>query len=479
MINTPKLLYRIDQYAPIPTLDSVKSKPLTSLEIDGNFRSIIKGFQSIPDIVTNQNIDDGTDLDDLVDHKAMLYYVDNEISNITSYIDGQINDLSNSVEVVTNDDIWNRIGLDKYIDHKALLYYKEFTSRASYWIDSVGGDDNNDGRSIATPWKTMDRLTTELPTKNAIYITVNLKSNSSPQPYNIPNDIVLIHSDLVFQRYWDTSDDPNTLDFPTLTVNLTYSFVTNRYSGPTIHLFSSKVRIYDVNVETPLVLPTALITVPDFGDDRFLVINQYAGLFFLDPHSVFYCHASDPQRRCNITVNDGLIVTGGGSYKIVLHSCHLKKSGSGFFVWPDFNGKFDEWNCTLDANTNVITAPQPSFPSGTNPATDLFWNAMSDFPVVQGLQPAAFFDTAGFQKFAGGFIVQWGKLVNPNNVAEYVFPIEFDSIMSVVCSYTDTAASDKSPVLIPISMSKFKVKTESTTSSINYIAIGTAQRVWP
>lgn len=478
MINTPKLLYRLDQSAAIPLMDSVKGKPLTSLEIDGNFRSIIKGFQDIPEIVTFQNIDDNVDPDDLVDHKAMRYYVDHEIDNLTTYVDGQINDLKNDVEVVTTDDIYYYQGLDKYVDHKAMLYYKEYTSQASYWIDNVNGDDNNDGRSIDAPWKTMDQLTAKLPSKNGIYITINLKSNSAPLPYFIPNDIVLIHSDITFQRYCGPNDDPDTLDFPILTVNLKYSAVTDSYDGPTLRLFSSKVRCYDVHIKTPYAPASHIIPVPDFGDNRFVVVKTYDGLFYLDPNSTMYCHASDPQRRMNIIVNDSLVVTGGGSYKIILHSCHLAKVGTGFLVWPDFNGKFDQWNCTVAAGTNVITPPQPGLPSGTNEATDLFWNAMSDFPAVQNLQPAAFFSSAGFQKFAGGFIVQWGKLVNPSSIAEYVFPIEFDSIMSIVCSYTDTTASDKSPVILPISMSKFKVKTEAIASSINYIAIGTAQRVW-
>lgn len=471
MKNLPHLLYRLDAYANMPTVTSVKGKPLTSLEIDGNFRSVYKSLESIPDIVTNQNIDDGADLDDLVDHKAMVYYVDKEISDVTAYIDSKINNVQNSVEVVTNDDIWHGVEMDKYIDHKAMLFYKEFTSQASYWIDNINGSDVNDGRSESFPWRTLAPLTEKLPAQNGIYITVNLRT--SPNPYSLTNDIAIVHSDLVFQRYGDYTA------FPTLTSELTFDAASASYKGASILAFSSKVRVMDVNIASPSVPASYLRTYSDFGDLRYVGIKEYGGLMYADTHSTVYFHASEPQKRINITINDGLIVSGGEANKIIMHSCYIEKKGTGYIMWPSSQHLFYEWNCRLAPGTTVTTYPSASNLSGTNPSTDIFWYAVSDFPVAHGLLPASYTKTAGFQKFAGGFIMQWGTLVKPNNVTEYVFPIAFDDILSVTCSYVDTTDSNESPVLLPIDGTKFKVKTQSINSSINYIAIGVANRVYP
>ena len=481
MQNIPKLLWRIDQYAAIPTADVVKGKPLTSLEIDGNFRSVIRGFESIPDIVTFQELDDHEDLDDLVDHKAMVYYVDKEIAKVIDYIDQEIADLtqtfntvlstlSNKVEVVTSDEIWNGTGLNKYVDHAAMLYYREFTSQASYYIDNELGSDANDGRSETAPWKTLANLMDKLPSIIGIYVTVNLRSGRV-LPYEILYDITLVHSDLVFQSYGGSASHP------TLTVKLTQK-PDGTYIGPVVNAISSKVRLLDVNTQTPIVPASALMTYPAFGDDRYKNINDYPGMFVIDTHSTIYFHASEPLNRINVIINDGLLITGGGSNKIIMHSCYLAKLGTGYIMWPSSQHQFYEWNCVIRPGTKVVTCPNPAFPGGTDIANDLFWNAMTDFPVTTELLPSSHNSNAGFQKFPNGLIIQWGKLVNPDNAGVYTFPVEFDSILSIVCSYTDTAASDKSPVVIPQSMSTYKVKTESISSSMTYIAIGTAESVW-
>lgn len=82
MKNLPHLLFRLDTNPPVPTATTAKANPLDSIEIDGNFKSIYNSLQSIPDILSSGDIVAGTALNNLVDHKGMIQYVDKEIASI-------------------------------------------------------------------------------------------------------------------------------------------------------------------------------------------------------------------------------------------------------------------------------------------------------------------------------------------------------------------------------------------------------------
>ena len=75
MTITPNILYRISDTPDVPTSTSTKGTPLTSREIDGNFKSLQQSIQTVSTGVSTTSIDAGTELETLVDHAGLRYYV--------------------------------------------------------------------------------------------------------------------------------------------------------------------------------------------------------------------------------------------------------------------------------------------------------------------------------------------------------------------------------------------------------------------
>lgn len=76
MTITPNILYRISDTPDVPTSTLTKGTPLTSREIDGNFKSLQQSIQTVSTGVSTTSIDAGTELETLVDHAGLRYYVD-------------------------------------------------------------------------------------------------------------------------------------------------------------------------------------------------------------------------------------------------------------------------------------------------------------------------------------------------------------------------------------------------------------------
>lgn len=75
MTITPNILYRISDTPDVHVTTSSKGIPLTSREIDGNFKSIQNSITTVSTGVSTTSIDANTDLSTLVDHAGMRYYV--------------------------------------------------------------------------------------------------------------------------------------------------------------------------------------------------------------------------------------------------------------------------------------------------------------------------------------------------------------------------------------------------------------------
>lgn len=75
MTITPNILYRTSDTPDVPASTSTKGTPLTSREIDGNFKSLQQSIQTVSTGVSTTSIDAGTELETLVDHAGLRYYV--------------------------------------------------------------------------------------------------------------------------------------------------------------------------------------------------------------------------------------------------------------------------------------------------------------------------------------------------------------------------------------------------------------------
>ena len=79
---TVPIKYRISSVATKPSADSVKGVPLTSLEIDGNFRSIKDAIEALEPISSILEVPDYIGQLSIVDNAA---YIATGISNVSDW----------------------------------------------------------------------------------------------------------------------------------------------------------------------------------------------------------------------------------------------------------------------------------------------------------------------------------------------------------------------------------------------------------